>query len=147
MMCCCYEEWLIFLEHPAKGRGEGTIVYQWSKASYKTMSVRGVRQLKQLLVRYSDYDGSSKGIRYECIFLPMWSRQLSFFREWIRRDLVNLAKENPELSIKAELKRNAHPFLRGYYGKVENIPVYLYNTFVSSKRKRQDHIGAQFRAR
>jgi hypothetical protein len=27
------------------------------------MSVRGVRQLKELLIRYSDYDGSSTGIR------------------------------------------------------------------------------------
>jgi hypothetical protein len=27
------------------------------------MSLRGVRQLKELLIRYSDYDGSSKGIR------------------------------------------------------------------------------------
>ena len=27
------------------------------------MSLRGVRQLKELIIRYSDIDGSSKGIR------------------------------------------------------------------------------------
>ena len=27
------------------------------------MSLRGVRQLKELLIRYSDIDGSSRGIR------------------------------------------------------------------------------------
>ena len=27
------------------------------------MSLKGVRQLKELLIRYSDYDGSSKGAR------------------------------------------------------------------------------------
>ena len=30
---------------------------------YKNMSLRGVRQLKELVVLYSDIDGSSKGIR------------------------------------------------------------------------------------
>mmetsp|Transcript_32005 Transcript_32005/g.69771 ORF Transcript_32005/g.69771 Transcript_32005/m.69771 type:complete len:132 (-) Transcript_32005:29-424(-) len=62
------------------------------------MSIRGVRQLKSLLVRYSDYDGSSRGVR-----------------DWIRQDLIKLAQQNPELSIKAEVKRCAHPYLRGYY--------------------------------
>ena len=62
------------------------------------MSLRGVRQLKELVVRYSDLDGSSRGVR-----------------EWIRTNLVTLAKANPELSIKTELKRAVHPFLRGLY--------------------------------
>jgi len=62
------------------------------------MSLRGVRQLKELIVRYSDLDGSSRGVR-----------------EWIRTSLVDLAKTNPELSIKTELKRAVHPFLRGVY--------------------------------
>mmetsp|Transcript_20719 Transcript_20719/g.21372 ORF Transcript_20719/g.21372 Transcript_20719/m.21372 type:complete len:131 (-) Transcript_20719:58-450(-) len=62
------------------------------------MSVRGVKQLKELIIRYSDYDGSSKGIR-----------------NWIRTDLIRFANENPELTIKAEIKRCAHPFFRGHY--------------------------------
>lgn len=28
------------------------------------MSLRGVRQLKELVVRYSDVDGSSRGVRF-----------------------------------------------------------------------------------
>lgn len=62
------------------------------------MSKYGVRQLKELVVRYSDLDGSSRGVR-----------------EWIRTELVELANKNPELSIKTELKRAVHPFLRGVY--------------------------------
>ena len=76
------------------------------------MSIKGVRQLKELLVRYSDLDGSSRGVR-----------------EWIRANLVDLAKNNPDLSIKTELKRAVHPFLRGVYNNgntkticVKNIP-------------------------
>ena len=62
------------------------------------MSLKGVRQLRELLVRYSDLDGSSRGVR-----------------EWIRTELVGLAQRNPELTIKTELKRAVHPFLRGMY--------------------------------
>ena len=72
------------------------------------MSFRGVRQLKELVIRYSDYDGSSKGVR-----------------EWIRTDLVKVATENKDTIIKTELRRNAHPFLRGYYmnGNTKTIGV------------------------
>ena len=62
------------------------------------MSLKGVRQMKELVIRYSDYDGSSKGIR-----------------EWMRTNLVDFAKTNPDLTIKTELKRCVHPFLRGNY--------------------------------
>lgn len=63
------------------------------------MSLRGVRQLKELLIRYSDYDGSSSGMR-----------------EWISSGaLVKLAQENPATTFRTELKRNKHPFLRGIY--------------------------------
>ena len=62
------------------------------------MSLHGVRQLKELIVRYSDLDGSSKGVR-----------------DWMRTSLVPLALGNPELEIKTELKRSHHPFLRGSY--------------------------------
>jgi large subunit ribosomal protein L43 len=62
------------------------------------MALNGVRQMKELVIRYSDYDGSSKGIR-----------------EWLRTTVVNFAKHNPELVIKTELKRNVHPYVRGVY--------------------------------
>jgi hypothetical protein len=62
------------------------------------MSVKGVRQLKELLIRYSDYDGSSKGIR-----------------EWMRLNLIKFAEQNPDLTITTEKKRCVHPFLRGIY--------------------------------
>ncbi len=63
-----------------------------------TMSLRGIRQLKELVVRYSDLDGSSKGVR-----------------EWMKVAIVDMATTNPELTIKTELKRAVHPFLRGIY--------------------------------
>ena len=62
------------------------------------MSLRGVRQLKELIIRYSDYDGSSKGIR-----------------EWMRLNLINFANRNPEINIKTEKKRCCHPILYGNY--------------------------------
>mmetsp|Transcript_15697 Transcript_15697/g.15834 ORF Transcript_15697/g.15834 Transcript_15697/m.15834 type:complete len:135 (+) Transcript_15697:54-458(+) len=62
------------------------------------MSVKGIRQLKQLMIRYSDYDGSSKGIR-----------------EWMQTRLVDFATQNPSLMIRTEVKRAVHPFLRGIY--------------------------------
>ena len=51
------------------------------------------------------------------------------FRNWIRTDLISLAESNPELSIKTEIKRCKHPFLRGVYANgnsktigVKNLP-------------------------
>ena len=62
------------------------------------MSLKGVRQLKELVIRYSDYDGSSKGIR-----------------EWMRGNLVQFAQTNPDLLVKTVLLRNNHPYVRGNY--------------------------------
>ena len=62
------------------------------------MSLKGVRQLKELIIRYSDYDGSSKGIR-----------------EWMRVNLVDFAAKNPETSFKTLCKRNCHPYLQAQY--------------------------------
>jgi hypothetical protein len=62
------------------------------------MSLKGVRQMKELVIRYSDYDGSSRGVR-----------------EWIRTNLVGFAEANPDLSVKTELKRNVHPYVQGHY--------------------------------
>ncbi len=62
------------------------------------MSIRGVRQLKELIIRYSDRDGSSEGIRH-----------------WMHQQLVNFAKTNPTLTVRTVLKRNKHPTLTGVY--------------------------------
>lgn len=62
------------------------------------MSVRGVKQLKELVIRYSDYDGSSRGVR-----------------DWMNKNLLTFAKGNPDLQIRTELKRCKHPLLRGEY--------------------------------
>ena len=62
------------------------------------MSKRGVRQLRELIIRYSDSDGSSRGVR-----------------EWIRNDLIAIATNNPDINIRTEIKRAVHPFLRGNY--------------------------------
>ena len=62
------------------------------------MSLKGIKQLKELKVLYSDLDGSSKGIR-----------------EWMRSSLLSLATNNPELLITTEKKRSVHPYLRGIY--------------------------------
>lgn len=72
------------------------------------MSFKGVRQLREFVVRYSDYDGSSKGIR-----------------EWIRTNLIDLATKNPQTQFKTTIKRNVHPFLQGIYhnGNIKTICV------------------------
>ena len=62
------------------------------------MSIHGVRQMKEFLIRYSDYDGSSRGII-----------------EWMRTSLVTFASSNPDVKVVTEIKRNKHPFLRGIY--------------------------------
>lgn len=82
------------------------------------MSVRGVRQLKNLLIRYSDLDGSSKGVRFVllCVlnpFCPLLYRPIC--REWIRTTLIPFAESNPDLKIQTELKRSRHPYLCGKY--------------------------------
>lgn len=62
------------------------------------MSLRGVRQLKELSIRYSDLDGSSRGIR-----------------AWMQENLVKFAATNPELLVSTEKRRNRHPCLTGRY--------------------------------
>eukprot|EP01041_Mallomonas_annulata_P000390 gene390-706_t len=93
------------------------------------MSVRGVRQLKELVIRYSDYDGSSRGIR-----------------DWIRTNLLKLAETNPELTIRTEKKRAVHPFLRGHYVNknekticVKNLGVDEIHDYVLDLRNQAGH--------
>jgi large subunit ribosomal protein L43 len=62
------------------------------------MSLKGVRQLKELLIRYSDRDGSSRGVI-----------------NWMNKDLVSFAAANPQLQVTTEIKRNCHPIVRGNY--------------------------------
>ena len=46
------------------------------------MSRNGVKQLKDVVIRYSDYDGSSRGIR-----------------AWMQQDLIQFARSNPDVTI------------------------------------------------
>lgn len=62
------------------------------------MSVRGVKQLTGFVFRYSDRDGSSRGMR-----------------KYLRENIVDFAKQNPQAHISTELKRSKHPFMRATY--------------------------------
>jgi large subunit ribosomal protein L43 len=62
------------------------------------MARRGVWELKELLLRYSRTGGSSRGVR-----------------EFVEHDLVNFARENPQINIQTSF-RNSHPFVVGEYG-------------------------------
>jgi large subunit ribosomal protein L43 len=75
------------------------------------MSVKGIKQMKELLIRYSDYDGSSKGIR-----------------EWMRLNLIKFAQDNPDISVRTEKKRCVHPFLRGIYRNDNTKTICIKNT-------------------
>lgn len=74
------------------------------------MSLRGVRQLRELVIRYSDLDGSSKGLR-----------------DWMRSSLVSFAAKNPDMAIKTELKRAVHPFIRGLYANGNSKTICIKN--------------------
>lgn len=62
------------------------------------MSLRGVRQLKELVIRYSDLDGSSRGVR-----------------SWMQQNLVKFAAANPTMIISTDKKRSKHPCITGRY--------------------------------
>lgn len=74
------------------------------------MALRGVRQLRELVIRYSDYDGSSKGIR-----------------GWMSNFLLTFAEKNPKLKITAEKVRCKHPFLRGNYANGNSKTICIKN--------------------
>lgn len=58
----------------------------------------GRYQLKELVIRYCDWGGSSRGIR-----------------EFIAKDLVGFADANPQLKISVVRRNNMHPVVRGRY--------------------------------
>ena len=55
---------------------EQLVAFQ-TASEVRSMSIRGVRQLKEFVIRYSDYDGSSKHIRY--VAQPILQGTKSFF--------------------------------------------------------------------
>ena len=77
------------------------------------MSLRGVRQCRRILIRYSDIDGSSKGVR-----------------EWMRSSIIDFAKVNPDVEVETELKRATHPFARAYYANGNDKTIGLKNLSV-----------------
>lgn len=62
------------------------------------MSSGGKRQLQQIVLRYCDWGGSSKGMR-----------------EFLRAQVVDFCRANPDVAVETEVKRNRHPFIRGVY--------------------------------
>jgi large subunit ribosomal protein L43 len=82
------------------------------------MSLKGVRQLKELTIRYCDIGGSSRGIR-----------------EWIRAEAIQFAKENPTMQVTTIKKRNNHPFVQGDYLNGNNKVIGVKNLSLSEIRE------------
>lgn len=62
------------------------------------MALRGVWQLKKLVVSYCNFSGSSRGVR-----------------KFIDQELPAFKEKNPQLEVETVLDRGQHPFLKGYY--------------------------------
>lgn len=90
------------------------------------MSLKGVRQCKELLIRYSDRDGSSRGVI-----------------EWMKANIVRFAESNPEMQIKTEIKRNRHPIIRGVYVNGNNKTICIKNEDVEGVNEQILHLRNQ----
>ncbi|KAL3702094.1 hypothetical protein R1sor_020116 [Riccia sorocarpa] len=62
------------------------------------MAVRGIWQLKKLVLYLCDHSGSSRGAR-----------------EFVESVLPKFKTDNPQLEVLTELHRGRHPHLKGYF--------------------------------
>ncbi|KAF1890111.1 hypothetical protein Lal_00025444 [Lupinus albus] len=74
------------------------------------MALRGVWQLQKLIVSFSDWGGSSRGIRM-CLGLVVFKGQRAFMES----HLPAFKEKNPQLEVITELIRGQHPHLKGFY--------------------------------
>mmetsp|Transcript_59690 Transcript_59690/g.119820 ORF Transcript_59690/g.119820 Transcript_59690/m.119820 type:complete len:91 (+) Transcript_59690:36-308(+) len=75
------------------------------------MSIRGVRQLTGLTIRYCDWGGSSRGAR-----------------DFIQQEIVKWATVNPAVEVETSIKRNKHPIVIGTYVRGEPKVINVENT-------------------
>ena len=66
------------------------------------MARNGVWELKELLLRYSVNSGSSRGVK-----------------EFVEKDLINFARQNPQIKVTTFLRSAGHPQVFAAYSKTK----------------------------